>query len=87
MICSSSMVDLGEMDGLWREILGIANVDPATDFFEAGGNSLHAARLVARIEEKFGVALDFPDFFAHPTLREMATLVAARSAAAKQLST
>lgn len=39
---------------IWRDVLGNTNIDPSSDFFAAGGNSLSAIRLVSRIEQRFG---------------------------------
>eukprot|EP00026_Physarum_polycephalum_P003002 Phypoly_transcript_03011.p1 GENE.Phypoly_transcript_03011~~Phypoly_transcript_03011.p1 ORF type:complete len:682 (+),score=151.61 Phypoly_transcript_03011:514-2559(+) len=43
-----------------------------TNFFELGGNSLHAARLLARINARFGVSLSVRTFFSAPTVRSLA---------------
>jgi acyl carrier protein len=68
------------MRTLWEEILETDDVSLDWDFFEIGGNSLHAARVVDRIEERFGVALDLPDFYDHPTVRELADFVESQRA-------
>jgi amino acid adenylation domain-containing protein len=41
----------------WEEVLGMAPIGVRDDFFELGGNSLTALRLVARVEEAFGTRL------------------------------
>lgn len=50
-----------EMDSrlaeIWQELLGLEAMDTSTDFFAAGGDSLRAARLFARIERVFGIKL------------------------------
>ncbi|WP_052863976.1 non-ribosomal peptide synthetase [Streptomyces niger] len=43
---------------IWREVLGLNKVDLADDFLEAGGDSLLAARLVAKLQSAF--AVDMP---------------------------
>ncbi|AOS63782.1 acyl carrier protein [Actinoalloteichus hymeniacidonis] len=50
-----------------------------TDFFEAGGNSVLAARALARIRTELGVRLSMREFFAARTAG-----VLARKAAEKQ---
>ena len=42
---------------IWKEILGVQDVAPDEDFFELGGTSLHAARVVTKTRAAFGVKL------------------------------
>jgi len=53
---------------LWQELLGTAPADRHAHFFANGGSSLTAARLVARLREKFGAAVPMRLPFDHPTL-------------------
>ncbi|WND83244.1 non-ribosomal peptide synthase/polyketide synthase [Lysobacter capsici] len=57
---------------LWRDLLGIERIGRHDHFFEIGGHSLMAVRLVARIEEALGVQLPLREVFEHPTLAAMA---------------
>ena len=52
---------------LWEEVLGVAPVRPGDDFFELGGNSLRAARLIARIAESFNRKLPLAVIFRSTT--------------------
>jgi amino acid adenylation domain-containing protein len=56
---------------LWTDALG-ASVPAGDDFFAAGGRSLSAMRLLARVHEVFGVDYPARDFFAAPTREAMA---------------
>ncbi len=58
---------------LWAEVLGNAenSIGIDADFFEIGGHSLKAARLVTLIHKEFDVNLPLADVFTHPTIREM----------------
>jgi FkbM family methyltransferase len=47
--------------GIWRDIFGISEITVESDFFELGGNSLTAVRLIARVEEAFGQDVLAPD--------------------------
>ncbi|GAA2356702.1 hypothetical protein Cme02nite_50080 [Catellatospora methionotrophica] len=59
------------------DLLGVAEAHPGTDFFAAGGHSLLAARLAARIRAAFGVDLSLAAVFATPRLGDLARAVAA----------
>jgi amino acid adenylation domain-containing protein len=64
---------------IWAEMLEVpaSALGPASNFFAQGGDSLAAARLLARLEETCGAALSLEDLFAAPTLAELAALVEA----------
>ena len=61
---------------LWRPLLRLASVGPEDSFFDVGGNSLLATRLVARIGQHY--AIDFPlrAVFDAPRLAQMADAIA-----------
>jgi amino acid adenylation domain-containing protein len=66
---------------LWEAVLGIEVASPEADFFELGGHSLLVTRLLARIQEAFGVELALREIFETPRLRDLArTLESRRSA-------
>jgi acyl carrier protein len=64
---------LGE---IWSELVGIANLGADDDFFQLGGHSLMATRMLARIEARFGVKLKLRDVFESSTIRELAAKLA-----------
>ncbi len=57
---------------LWEQVLAIAPVGPDDDFFELGGNSLRAVRLIARIAETFDRKLPLAVIFRSTTARALA---------------
>jgi acyl transferase domain-containing protein/thioesterase domain-containing protein len=59
----------------WSELLGVPDVPVDVDFFALGGHSLLAARLVARVNKRFGAKLGLADLLAAGTVEEMARLV------------
>ncbi len=61
--------------GLWAEVLDTNEVSRGDDFFEAGGHSLLAARLVARINQTFRVDLSIGLVFEEPTLAALAAAI------------
>ena len=60
---------------VWRELLGVADVDLDADFFESGGNSLTAVELSSRLEDELGVEVDLVALFEAPTIRELESLI------------
>ncbi len=61
---------------LWRESLGTTQARPDDSFVALGGHSIKALKLLARVDETFGVVVDLADFLAEPTLRRLVTAVA-----------
>jgi amino acid adenylation domain-containing protein len=58
---------------LWREVLGVSNVGLSDNFFEAGGESLRATRLIARIAEEFKTDVPLAAFLRSPTVAQLAS--------------
>ncbi|WP_161893845.1 non-ribosomal peptide synthetase [Gordonia spumicola] len=62
-------------------VLGIDRISASASFFDLGGNSLAAARIVGRVGEALDVDLTVRDLFDAPTVRELAAAVADRAPA------
>jgi amino acid adenylation domain-containing protein len=60
---------------LWQELLGVDEVGIRDNFFLLGGHSLLATQLVSRVREAFGVEVDLNEFFADPTVAELARTI------------
>ena len=60
---------------VWSEVLGVERIGRRDGFFELGGHSLLATRVVARLEEAFGVALGVGALFDAPSVAELAAAV------------
>jgi amino acid adenylation domain-containing protein len=56
---------------LWQEILGVSHVGRQDDFFELGGDSMQAMKLIDRLAEIFRVEFPFAAVFQYPTFAEM----------------
>ncbi|MFD4375297.1 beta-ketoacyl synthase N-terminal-like domain-containing protein [Streptomyces sp. NPDC058527] len=65
---------------LFAEILDLPEVEPDESFFDLGGDSLIATRLVARVRETWPVELAPKELLAAPTAQEFAALIDARLA-------
>jgi acyl transferase domain-containing protein len=59
---------------IWRELLGVDDVGLDDNFFEQGGHSLLAARIVARVADSTGVELPGDALYVAQTPRELVAL-------------
>ncbi|MBM7365733.1 non-ribosomal peptide synthetase [Gordonia hydrophobica] len=59
----------------FAEVLGIDEISATASFFDLGGNSLAAARIVGRVGEALDVDLSVRDLFDAPSVRELANAV------------
>lgn len=60
---------------LWEEVLDVESVSVEARFLDAGGDSMLATRLAARVREALRVNLTLVDFFDAPTVAEQARLL------------
>lgn len=55
------------LENIWKELLAISSAEGNNDFFEMGGNSLLAIRLVAKIESDLEITVDLGEVLKHST--------------------
>jgi len=60
---------------IWIELLGVSPLSVTDKFFDLGGNSLSAAKLLVRIEQVFGKRLSMGALFHAPTIRQLAMIL------------
>jgi len=60
---------------IWETVLGIEPIGIRHNFFELGGNSLLAVRLMQRIKQAFGKDLQIATLFEAPTVGQLAAAV------------
>jgi thioesterase domain-containing protein len=76
-----------ELGRLWAEALGGGGADVEENFFEAGGNSLLAVRIVAAIRRELGAELPVASVFHDPTISGLARCLRGAGRGASQLVT
>jgi surfactin family lipopeptide synthetase C len=64
-----------EIAEIWTALLGLEKVGTNQNFFDLGGHSLMATQLISRVRSCFGVELALCDFFAAPTIQNLAELI------------
>ncbi len=60
---------------IWSEVLRIEHIGIHDNFFDLGGHSLQATRVVSRIHATLGVHTDLRTFFALPTIESLADFI------------
>jgi acyl carrier protein len=63
--------------GVWRELLGVADVAPDANIFDLGANSLLAVQAGRRIADRLGRSVPLVTLFQYPTVRRLAAHLAA----------
>jgi thioesterase domain-containing protein/acyl carrier protein len=69
---------------IWRELLDTEEVKPENNFFESGGNSLLAIRLVAHLDSRLNVKIELSDLLRHSTFANLMELIAEKNTVVKQ---
>lgn len=64
-----------EVAKIWGEVLSLDQVGIHDNFFDLGGHSLAATRVISRVIKGFGLELPLQSLFAAPTVAEMTVVI------------
>jgi amino acid adenylation domain-containing protein len=65
---------------VWKDLLGIDRIGVWDGFFDLGGDSILATKLVTRLNEAFAAGFSLRSVFEKPTVADMAAVIVARRA-------
>ncbi len=60
---------------IWKAVLEIETIDAKANFFELGGQSIKAMRIMAAVAKEFQVELQVADIFEYPELCQLAAFI------------
>jgi amino acid adenylation domain-containing protein len=64
--------DVASMIALWEEVIGTDGIGPDDEFFDVGGHSMAAMRVLARVLREHDVNIPLATFYSSPTPRSLA---------------
>lgn len=67
-----------KLAAIWEEVLERTNIGIDDNFFEIGGHSLRATRIVSRIHKVLSAEITLQEFFVKPDIRTIAKLIEVR---------
>jgi len=71
----STVAVAARLQEIWAELLRTGAIDPDTNFFEAGGDSVRLVQLHRAIRERLGRELSIVELLRNPTVRAQAQLL------------
>ena len=60
---------------LWQKLLQVDDIGVDDSFFDLGGNSIHAAQVLARLRSTFNTEVTFARFFGQPTVAALGEIL------------
>lgn len=63
---------------IWRDVLGVDNFGVYENFFDLGGHSMLAVRVVNRVQAELNATCAIPMLFQHPTIAELVAAMSGR---------
>jgi len=67
--------DEGALSTIWSDVLGLDRIGSHDNFFDLGGHSLGASRIISRVIRTFQLELPLKALFQSPTIAEMAAVI------------
>lgn len=64
---------LNELSSFWKKVFEIKEIDANVNFFDLGGNSVTAIRLMQLISDHFNIEVSINTLFEHPTISSLST--------------
>jgi len=64
-----------KMLAIWKDVLGLERISTDSNFFEIGGHSLRAMKLVALVHQNFDCKITLKDVFLNPSIRNLASIL------------
>ncbi|MDE9565816.1 amino acid adenylation domain-containing protein [Xenorhabdus bovienii] len=68
------------LQGIWQEILAAGSIGVDEDFFDRGGNSLSALRILTSVRKTFGISMPLESIYHLNTVKAMAARIASEEA-------
>src|SRR5690606_20919589 len=65
---------------IWEDCLGITDIGLDDIFFDIGGHSLIAVKMITLLEKKTGLRLPLTTIFRHPKLIDFVSLIVSKTA-------
>ncbi|KAA1243793.1 non-ribosomal peptide synthetase [Aquimarina sp. RZ0] len=64
-----------KLENIWKEFFELEKISINDNFFDLGGHSLTATKLVSRVQQEFSAKTSINKIFEHPTLEEQARII------------
>ena len=64
---------------IWKDLLGIDNIDGESNFFDLGGDSVCASQVLLRISNQTGITLSLSDMFDNSTINSIVQVLESKS--------
>ncbi|MBX2846050.1 MAG: hypothetical protein KTR13_07530 [Saprospiraceae bacterium] len=68
-----------ELSKIWQSVLNIESISTTANFFELGGKSLHAVRMLSQVQRVFGQAISPASFLKQPTIKALVSALESES--------
>lgn|GEM_PF-155924 len=63
---------------IWESVTGIIKPGRNDSFFELGGNSLSALKIIAALSKHFNIELNYSDIFLNETIKKLAVIISGK---------